>query len=494
MDQALAILNNLADPGPSENVKKQDAEIRGYIASANTVSQASKAALLEDPRRALEVIDPSQNSIGCLYLIDMILSAGTASNKINKRAFLDKIVKFLVRFDPAQIRYVGATFRHLLEVIVSGGLFPPVVTLELLATAILRIDPTGSLFTSTHFLLAKLAVESNIFEPAIVIFDKEITRYPVMSSNREAREARDSRPLCDPHLNPAAYISTATGLTDNFKSGSVLEYNFLRSLAYSSLRDWDKAFAALEQVITHPVKDRGVSKIMSECHKRWILVGLLKSGKVPTLPSYTAVHPTTTYNSLSADYKELASLFVSTRAKDLKEWVEKREGVWHEDGTASLVAEALSAYQKWQIINLRKIFTEISIPEIRRLTCSAQTGELLDTDEDVISLVQGMLASGMLKGALDVDGAVGSFLKFGGPSSMLTEEDFAREIATSHARITALNKQYKDVNTRLSEKREYVKYLVYEQKRAEKEGPDAGVGFDSQIEDEDLMTGIMAHG
>ncbi|KAJ4155689.1 hypothetical protein LMH87_000923 [Akanthomyces muscarius] len=494
MDHALAILNSLADPGASETVKRRDAEIRGYISGTGDMPQASKAALRDDPRRAFEVIDPSTNSIGYLYVIDMMMTTGSLPSNFGKRAVMDKIVVFLTHFDPVQIRYAGGPFRQLLDTISSGTWFSPAVAIELLSIAILRIDPTGTIFTSTHLNLARLAVESNVLEPALEVLDKEITCYPIMASTREARDARDSRPLCDPSLTPAGYVSTATGLTSSFKSGHVLEYNYFRSLAYLSRREWGKAFAALEQVVTHPIKDRGVSKVMADCHKRWVLVGLLKSGKNPVLPSYTSAQPIATYNSLSAEYKTLATLFVSPQAKQLKELAEQNEEIWQEDVTASLIAEVLSAYQKWQIINLRKIFTEVSIGQVRRLTCSAQTGEQLETDEDVISLIQSMLASGMLNGTLEIDGTAGSFLKFGGAASVLTEENFAREIATSHARITALNTQYKDVNDRLSEKKEYVKYMVVEQRRADKEGPDAGVGFDSQIEDEDLMTGIMAHG
>ncbi|ATY65447.1 COP9 subunit 3 [Cordyceps militaris] len=501
MDEALATLNSLADPGPNESAKRRDAEIRGYIANTNTIPQASKAALLEDPRRAFEVIDPSKNSIGYLYLIDMIICSGIGWSNLDKLTVTDKltlaerIVPFLTSFDPVQVRYVGTTFRYLLEAVASGAFFPPAVSVELLVAAILRLDPTGSLFTSTHLLLAKLAVESNILEPALEVLDKEITGYPIVSSHREAREARDSRPLSDPGLGPAAYISITTGLTDSFRGAHVLEYNFFRSIAYSSRRDWDKAFTALEQVVTHPVKDRGMSRIMVECYKRWVLVGLLKTGRVPTLPSYTASAAVATYNPLGAEYKELASLFTSPKAHDFKEYTDKNVKLWQDDGTTSLVAEVLSAYQKWQIINLRKIFTEVSIAQVRKLTCSAETGEPLATNARVISLIQGMLASGMLQGTLDVNHSEdGGFLHFGGPGPVLTEQDFARDIATTFARITALNNQYKEVNDRLSEKKEYVKHVVLEQRRSDKEGPDAGVGFDSQIEDEDLMTGIMAHG
>lgn len=353
------------------------------------------------------------------------------------------------------------------------------------------------MYTSTHLLLAKLAVESNILEPALRVLDKEITCYPAMPSVREradTREARDARQWCDNSLSPAAYISAATGLTDNFRSGAVLEYNFFRSIIYTSQRDWVKAFDALEQVITHPVKDRGVSKVMAECHKRWVLVGLLKSGKAPSLPAYTSGGPKSTYNTLNTAYADLAGLFTSTNAAQLKARAEENAETWQEDGTTSLVAEVLSAYQKWQIINLHKVFTEVSVSQVRRLTYSAETGEHLPTDEDATALIQSMLASGMVKGTLEIDGAHGSFLKFGDASAVLSEEDFARQIATSHARITALNAQYRDVNDRLSEKKEYIKYIVQEQKRAEKDGPDPGIGFDSQIEDEDLMTGIMVNG
>lgn len=340
-----------------------------------------------------------------------------------------------------------------------------------------------------------------MLQPALAVLDKEITSYPSMVREpreprepRESRDARDPRPLCDEGLNPALYISTATGLTDSFKSGSVLEYNFLRSLAYMSRRDWDRAFAALEQVISHPTKSHGVSKVMVECYKRWILVGLLKSGQTPSLPSYTSGQSGGTYGAIGAAYKEFAGLFVSAKAAELKALAEKRSDLWQEDGTASLIAEVISAYQKWQIINLRNIYTEVAIGQVRQLTSSAQTGEHLQTDEDTVALIQEMLSSGMLQGTLELDGSAGSFLKFGDASAVLTETEFAREIATSHARITTLNQQYMAADERLSEKREYVRHVISEQKRAEKEGPDAGLGFDSQIEDEDLMTGIMAHG
>lgn len=236
-----------------------------------------------------------------------------------------------------------------------------------------------------------------------------------------------------------------------------------------------------------------MSKIMTDGHKRWVLVSLLKSGKLLSLPAYSSGQATATYNTLSAAYKDLAGLFDSTNAAELKACAEANAATWQEDGTTSLVAEVLSAYQKWQIINLRKVFVEVSIGQVRRLTRSAQTGAALETDEDVIALIQNMIISGMIKGTLDINGSAGSFFKFGDASAILSEQEFAREIATSHFRIATLNQQYKAANDRLSEKKEYVKYMAFG-KKAEQEDVDAGIGFDSQIEDEDLMTGIMAHG
>jgi COP9 signalosome complex subunit 3 len=128
------------------------------------------------------------------------------------------------------------------------------------------------------------------------------------------------------------------------------------------------------------------------------------------------------------------------------------------------------------------------------VTLSAETGEVLKDDEEATQLVRNMIESGLLNGELQL-GSSGddSYLLFHEDSESMTEAAFAQEIAQRHHNIESLGKQYKTTNERLGSSREYVRHVAREQKRADKDA-DPGVGFDSQIEDEDLMTGIMAHG
>lgn len=352
----------------------------------------------------------------------------------------------------------------------------------------LRLDPSGSMFTSTHLTLAKFAYEQGHIEPALKVLDRDITFYPGMSGQKDAKFLFDED-------NPSpSYISVDTGLTDSVKSATVLEYNLVCGLCYTARKDWAKAQKAFERVITHPSRDKGLSQIMIDAYKRWLLVGLLKDGREPTLPAYTSPSGKTSYNTLTAPYQNVVAQFSTIDVSQFRGEIETNRQVWEEDDTASLIAEVAAAYQKWQIMSVRRVFSQISIAQIRTLTFSAETGEPLKDDQQVIDLIRSMIESKMLKGELQLGSSgEGAYLTFQDDTSSLTEVEFAREVAECYRNIETLGKQYRAVNERLSSSRDYVRHVFREQKRAEKDGPDAGLGFDSQIEDEDLMTGIIAH-
>lgn len=126
------------------------------------------------------------------------------------------------------------------------------------------------------------------------------------------------------------------------------------------------------------------------------------------------------------------------------------------------------------------------------MTLNALTGRPLANDGEVLSLVGGMIESGMLNGQIEQDGNE-NYISFRENRDVLSEAEFATQIAKSHSAIDLLGRQYQLMNDRLSGSKEYVKHLVKDQKRAEKDNTDAGIGFDSQIEDEDLMAGIVPH-
>ncbi|PTB69738.1 hypothetical protein BBK36DRAFT_1111728 [Trichoderma citrinoviride] len=464
------------------SAKAFDTAAKSYAASVTTnLPPAARAAILQQPMEAIQLVDPANNTIGGLAIIDTLLRGQTPPST-PRALILDEALRFLLQVDPVQIRYVGPLFKSLLDD--ANSYYTPKVAVELLSNAILRIDPSGTVFTSTHLNMAKLAYDANCIEPALKVFDADILYYarPTASTRLE---------LNDPALQPQNYIPAA-GLTDTVKSTSVLEYHFLQAMAYISRRDWSKAQLALERVIGHPTKDKGVSKIMAECYKKWLLVGVLRDGKPPTLPSYITSSTKSIYFGLSEAYNSIASLFPTDGAAALKEEFEKRRAVWEEDQNLSLLEEVLVSYQKWQIINLRRIYHQVSIAQIRQTTLSATTAETLKDDGEVLMLISEMIESEMLKGQLQIGSTAGeSYLTFHEEYTSMTEGEFAAEVARCHASIEALTKQYRATNERLGTTKEYARHVLREQKRMEKDTADAGVGFDMNVEDEDLMTGVL---
>jgi COP9 signalosome complex subunit 3 len=389
-------------------------------------------------------------------------------------------------FDAIQARYVGRQLLSLIDLVAAGTIFPPLVAAEVIASAILRIDPSGSVFTSTHFVLAKLAVEKGVPEPALRVIDKDITLYPSMTGPRDTRSF-----LCDATLSPLGYISPATMLSDAVKSASVLEYHLLCGLIYVGRRDWTNARKSFERVLTHPTKEKGVSTMMTESYKKWVLVGLLSEGRAPTIPAYVPAATKTIFNTLALPYNSVATLFSTDNVTDFKTEVESKQDVWDKDGNLSLMNEVIGAYQEWQILSLERIYQEVPMSRVRGLTLNARTGLRSEKDEDILQLIQKMIDSRMLKGEINSSETGEIFLRFHDDSTAMTETGFAREIARSQLAIKELGRQYQLTNEKLGENKNYVKHLVREQKVQDNHQADASGGFDASIEDEDLMTGVI---
>jgi COP9 signalosome complex subunit 3 len=361
------------------------------------------------------------------------------------------------------------------------------VAVEILVTVILKIDPSGSVLTSTHLAAVKLAYETDSIDSVLRLVKIDTLSFPRPTGG-------DSRPLCDPDLEPSYYVSQSLGLTSKLKHDTVLEYELLSGLIFMSQRDWTRAMESLEKVVTHPVKDKAVSKIMVEAYKKWVLVGVLRTGRPPTLPALTSAAAKQSYGTLANPYTQLAAVFTNEDPNQLLADIAANSEIWTQDRNEGLVQELLAYYQRWQIINLREVYRQVSISKIREVTVSATSGQPLPDNEGVLGLVQGMLESAMFRGELspaEEEGDGEHYLTFHDDASLITEANFASELSNVQTSITTLAGYFKQANDRLSSTRDYALYAVREQKRAEKEGIDAA--YDNQGDDEDLMSGVVAN-
>ncbi|KAI0601248.1 hypothetical protein F4775DRAFT_437940 [Biscogniauxia sp. FL1348] len=488
MDQLAPVL--LAFPPENRLIDNDgyDKAVKIHLSRLTKLLKDNHADLVLHGSQLLELLNPAVNSLSYLAVLHTLVIPAFATSAA-RDLLLEKLVIFLVSFDGRQCRYAGTHLQDLFGAVGSGQCLPPSVAVEALATAILKLDPTGSMLTSSHVILARLAYNTNNIEPALQVIDKNIVFYPGMANHR------DPQYLCDLNLPPPAYITRENGLTAIVKAASVMEYDLLCGMMYCARREWEKAHAAFERVVTFPTREGGASKIMVEAYKKWVLVGLLLNGKLADPPSYTGATANKLYGTLGKPYTSVAASFVTENAEALKMEVGKNAELWQEDGNTGLLQEVLAAYQKWRVLSLQDIYTKISIPEIREQTLSAETGEKLGKDEDVEALVQNMIIGGMLKGVIEKndDGTV--FLTFLSASTELSEQEFANELARTALRLKQLQPIFKATNERLGTSKDYIKHVMKESKRNEKSDvPDPTLGFDAQVDDEDLMGGVVPTG
>ncbi|KAJ9156516.1 COP9 signalosome complex subunit 3 [Pleurostoma richardsiae] len=464
---------------------------REHVKKATKAIQDQISAISDRATQFLNLLDPSTNSISYVLLVEALMGpVFDGKSTITSDDLVDRILAFLLLFDAQQMRYAGSSLTNVLNRAITASIFPDDTLVDLLADVILRIDPSGTMLTSHHLSLATVAYRSAYVGKALDVINRPIIYFPGMVGKREQKL------LSDMSLPPPSYISKDTGLTASLKPDQVLEYDFLCGSIYCSSRQWENAYKVFERMVSYPSRDGGVSKIMAEAYKKWILVGLLLNGRTPTLPSYTAASARKSYEVVGKPYASLAAHFESLDAVALKQEAEAQHSLWQDERNLGLVLEVLGAHQKWQIISLRDVYAKVSLADLRERTCSAETGQPLAADAEVEALVAGMIESGMLRGHIEKAGGGGGapdYLEFLPATEELSEEAFAARMLEAAQRIKALEPVFKATNERLGTHKEYVKHLIKEQRREkDNAGRDVVMDFDAQVEDEDIMGGIMS--
>lgn len=168
------------------------------------------------------------------------------------------------------------------------------------ASAILRLDPDSSTFTSAHLLLVRLCLAAGLPRQALPVLDKDIYDFPT-----DPQKNIDERFPCADHQNSATFITKSSDLSAPLSPSDVHEYYLLGAQVYIGLRQFDRARLFLELVLASP--SQGVATpLMVEAYKRLLLVNLLTTG-YSDLPDNTQVYKTCL--SLSRAYKALADNF-----------------------------------------------------------------------------------------------------------------------------------------------------------------------------------------
>ncbi|KAJ5888824.1 hypothetical protein N7495_008865 [Penicillium taxi] len=373
-------------------------QTRDHIASlqSSTWSQAIRSVVLEEG--LLDNFDPSTDS--AIYLIILYLKIETIS-KSTRQLPVDlapsgelwlRASHFFATFDPIQVRYLGNEWRQLIGLIAQSAQAnsKPLLAAQIIRDALLRLDPSSAVVSSTHLLLVRLCLQAQAYTCALPVLDKHITQIPLLTATAPPTSsifhAKDKSSL--------AFINEATGLSAKMKIRDNMQYFLYGGMVFMALKQWQKASYFLGNAFS--IKTHGtMSKIQVEAYKKWILVSLLESGSRREPPvSITSQH-LENLQFHAKPYIDFAQAFISSDYKKVEAQVQASQDLWTADYNMGLINQVLVAFKKYSLIKINKTFAALTVSEI-----SEQLSWLPDDPKGAESSIASLIMSGALNAVL----------------------------------------------------------------------------------------------
>ena len=349
-------------------------------------------------------------------------------------------------------------------------------------TAILRIDPSGATFTSSHLLLTNLCLQEHAFASALPVLDRDISFIPIIYQKKDEPPVNSLSPLpCSSHDSSSAYVTVASGISDRLKSEDYLIYFLHGALIYIALKDWERALFFLEVVISSP-SSGPTSKIQVEAYKKWLLVGLLHKGRVstnfirevqglcltrmlqaPRAPKNISAQTARTYQALGKPYTNLAEVFKEGIKNEENESklvaeAEYAHGVWQEDFNEGLIRQVISAYRQFSVQHLEQAYRALTVADVTRRT-SPNPEDYAGTANYLLELIQkDLLEAEVSSGSSDEPATwVLRFNSFDGKNISAQSEDQQYDaLKRQIEKVSSLTDDVREADRQLGLSKEYV--------------------------------------
>ncbi|EPS29113.1 COP9 signalosome complex subunit 3 [Penicillium oxalicum] len=470
-----------------------DQQIRTSVTSLRQVISDESLGDLARSNSLLNNIDPAADSLLYLFLLRFQIRILQKETRQPLPAALlpmgeiwPRIVSYLGSFDSVQSRYVGEEWRQLVELVahIAQACSQPLVAVRLIRDAMLRLDPSCIVLTSTHLLLVRLCLRARAYSCALPVLDRYICHFP--SSKSRADDA-SSPLLCASHDSSLCFITDASGLSSKLTYKDYLQYYLYGGMIYLALKQWTKAVHFLGIVISMPTTG-SVSMIMVEAYKKWILVNLLDKGKVPSPSSLVAPNVVRVYQSLAKPYVNLAEVFEGGDISRLEAEIDAAHDVWRADNNLGLVSQVHSAHTKYTVTNITKTFAALTVRELRKQACFSR-----ETEEATESAIASLIMSNAISATLvhSTDPTKSTMVRFtdGRSAARLAhEQEIQVELAREGQLLRTLSKSMGDVDYQLGLSNEFIDSLQMSQGWAVVGESRTGKSEDAGVEiDEDLM-------
>ena len=471
-------------PEKQVSTKEYDKQATEFVKGLTKIAETTWTKGISK-QNILDLLNPAVNSLPYLFALIAQWHAAGKDRARNEDAYNRSIV-FFSSFDPIQIRYAGEHWRNLMDF--AFDLYPRLGVRDFspLWTSMLRLDPTAGTFTSSHLRLVRICLEYGVPTQALPILDKNIYAFPQAPPKNLPDE-----PLCEDHDLSTGFITTKTAISLPLKSEYILEYYMLGAHIYIGLRNYNRARLFLEYVILTPTVGNTCSALQTEAYKKWLLLGLLATGKSYPLPRTHNQAVMKSLKSVGKAYEALVESFEKRQHLKFQAEVDTGMQVWHDDGNLRLVKEVSDALPRYRVSDLQKTYAAVPVSRV--------ASHLGSTPEQTEHMLVDMLHSNHLNGFVTpsaTGSAADAVLHFHHtpPSNPGSDTDLQAQTK----RIENLVSFLRDADRRLQLSKEYVDF----QKRSKRggAGPDGELaeqmdlswdppigGVDEEDGDEDIM-------
>ncbi|MCJ1452493.1 hypothetical protein MMC28_002836 [Mycoblastus sanguinarius] len=478
-----------------------DKQIKTLVQTLSAIPASKLTTGVPNGGDLLSILDPSINTLPYLFVLLAHIGgssgkqkAGTISEAFAPGSLLwQKMLDFVERFDPVQIRYSGNEFRRLVELVVTKArlLSQPWTGIEPITLAILRVDPSNSTFTSSHLILVRLCLETRAFSAALQVLDLDTYHFP--AATNKAVENSLYPFLCSNHESSSTFITPDSALSGKLDYREHLQYFLYGAMIYMGLKKWNRALLFLETVIMAPATTNA-SKIQVEAYKKWVLVGLLHKGCPLQMPKTTSSQVAKQYHAIARPYDALAETFKDGIKNDetMQKLISEAQAgaqFWNNDFNSGLVRQVIAAFRQFSVLQLEKTYAALTIAEVTRRT-SPDPNDYAGTGQYVVHLI----CSGSLNASLSEpsEDPASWIVRFSDPTTgplARSEEQQYESLAKQTRKVQTLMDHIREADRKLSLSKDY----IAEAKKAKKIGPGGEAeaawamhneGFD---QDEDMM-------
>ena len=248
-------------------------------------------------------------------------------------------------------------------------------------TAILRLDPAGTTFTSAHLSLARCALSSRQHREVLPLLDKEMTSLPSRSGSQ-----LEGASLVSEACPSSVYITQRAGFSEKLKIEEVQEYFVLGALIFIGVNNWGRAKLFLEHVLSTPTSNIATG-YMTEAYRKWLLINLFDVGHISRVPGTISQNAVKQIRGISKPYIALVDAFTEENHSKLLAEVIAGTRIWAQDGNTGLVQRTLSDHRRRSVMRLGQVYVAVPIKTVtQRLHMSESSTkkyleELVDSEK-----------------------------------------------------------------------------------------------------------------